>query len=115
MTFGKMLSLAFEMAHLQFAMCYHLDMRKEPIETRFWRRVQKSDGCWIWMGGKSRQGYGSINERLNGVRVHHLTHRWAWQSVNGPIPDGGPVWRRRQPDEQRHRRHRFAGDDRLVG
>jgi hypothetical protein len=32
-----------------------------PIAERFWLRVEKTDGCWFWTGGKNRRGYGRIS------------------------------------------------------
>lgn len=59
-------------------------MRKEPIEIRFWRRVTKSDGCWLWTGHIRKDGYGHIAEH----RASILTHRVSWMVNYGPIPDG---------------------------
>jgi hypothetical protein len=54
-------------------------------DRRFWERVDAGSGeCWLWLGARSRKGYGE-------VRRHGLTlkaHRWAWESTYGPIPDG---------------------------
>jgi len=27
---------------------------------RFWSKVQRSDGCWIWTGRLDRDGYGKF-------------------------------------------------------
>lgn len=35
---------------------------KRTLENRFWRRVEKSDGCWNWTGAKSMDGYGVISK-----------------------------------------------------
>lgn len=53
-------------------------------EARFWSKVEKTDGCWIWLGYPNRQGYGTI--QVDGVRVR--AHRFSWSLLNGPIPDG---------------------------
>lgn len=55
-----------------------------PVVDRFWSKVQKSDGCWLWMGSRSNQGY--ANFYVDGVRK--LSHRFAWELTNGPIPSG---------------------------
>lgn len=55
---------------------------------RFWSRVQKGDGCWIWTGSYSVRGYGAFTWKLNG-RWHTMNaHRAAWIIVNGPIQKG---------------------------
>lgn len=50
---------------------------------RFWRRVNKTEGCWLWEGPNTgRYGYIVVNG-------HGMTaHRRAWILENGPIPDG---------------------------
>jgi hypothetical protein len=56
-----------------------------PPYKRFWARVLIADGCWEWGGPRSDTGYGkfSISQRL-----HAKAHRWAWEWMNGPVPDG---------------------------
>jgi hypothetical protein len=59
-----------------------------PLEERFWRFVQKSDGCWIWTGNKSGPGYGRIAigpKKLGYVQAHRLS----WEMHNNQqIQDG---------------------------
>ncbi len=55
-----------------------------PPEQRFWRFVQKGDGCWLWQGYvDKRTGYGKF-----GIEHGHMVsaHRFMWETVNGPIP-----------------------------
>ena len=54
-----------------------------PIQDRFWEKVTKSDGCWLWIACKS-YSYGKIN--IDGKRV--LAHRVSWELANGHIPEG---------------------------
>lgn len=42
------------------------------------------DGCLIWTGGRTSSGYGHIS--VHGTVMP--AHRYAWERVNGPIPDG---------------------------
>jgi hypothetical protein len=64
-------------------------MRNErrPLADRFWEKVDKSDGCWLWTGATSDRGYGSVNTggRHGPTRS---THRVAWELTHGPIPKG---------------------------
>lgn len=54
-------------------------------DKRFWRKVDKSGKCWLWIGKtKHRQGYGFIYRANRNM----LTHRWAWLIERGAIPDG---------------------------
>lgn len=54
-----------------------------PAEVRFWSRVEKTDGCWLWAGYPTG-GYGRI--RVDGRRM--AAHRFAYELLVGPIPDG---------------------------
>ena len=60
----------------------------------FWQRVQKSDGCWEWMGTKRPFGYGymtrSVLPRSDGRprNKHFAAHRVSWELHHGPIPEG---------------------------
>lgn len=61
-------------------------MRPEDDEAaRFWARVRKTETCWIWDAGGDRKGYGKF---YVGRGINRQAHRWAWESINGPIPDG---------------------------
>lgn len=51
--------------------------------ARFWSRVEKTDGCWLWRGVPS-QKYGSLG--INGKNYH--AHRVSYEIHHGPIPDG---------------------------
>ncbi len=58
----------------------------KPVEERFWAKVKKTNGCWIWLGATNSQGYGSIARDPNKPRV--ATHRLSWEIHNGLIPKG---------------------------
>lgn len=51
---------------------------------RFWAKVQKTTGCWLWTGAKGGGGYGAIKFEGKVVRAHRIS----WELVNGPIHDG---------------------------
>lgn len=55
-----------------------------PTE-RFWPKVDKTDGCWLWTAALSDGGYGVFG--IGGRRVVHA-HRFAYQQRVGPIPEG---------------------------
>jgi hypothetical protein len=54
-------------------------------DERFWSRVQGrgTAGCWIWTGPLTN-GYGYFHVEGKSARAH----RWAYQVLVGPIPDG---------------------------
>ncbi len=53
-------------------------------EGRFWIKVNKSDGCWVWIASKDANGYGKFNDGRQNV----LAHRFAYGLVLGSIPVG---------------------------
>lgn len=58
--------------------------RDRTDAERFWAKVEKSDGCWLWRAGANGVGYG--NFWCGGKTV--LAHRWVYEQEVGPIPDG---------------------------
>lgn len=56
---------------------------KTPQEA-FAARTEWRAGCLVWTGGVTEDGYGRM--RVGEDRI--LTHRYAWESARGPIPDG---------------------------
>jgi hypothetical protein len=56
-----------------------------PAADRFWPKVQKTEGCWLWTGGRNSNGYGTFG--LNGTKST-AAHRFSWELVNGSIPHG---------------------------
>jgi hypothetical protein len=53
---------------------------KRTPEDRFWAKVNKTDGCWLWTAALSRDGYGMFDRCR--------AHRVAWSIANGEIPGG---------------------------
>ena len=54
-------------------------------EDIFLSRIEKTDTCWIWKGGKNGYGYGILilpGEKK--VRAHRYSYEW----FKGAIPDG---------------------------
>jgi hypothetical protein len=45
-----------------------------PIEERFWRWVEKTEGCWNWTGDRNLSGYGRIwcNTKKKTVLAHRV-------------------------------------------
>lgn len=65
-------------------------MKHERPVQRFWRMTAKGPDpaeCWIWLGSRAthRGGYGQFSvEHGTVVRAH----RWLYERLVGPIPDG---------------------------
>lgn len=55
-----------------------------PVELRFWSKVEFTDSCWLWTACRIPYGHGQF--RVAGKNV--LAHRWAYEYMVGPIPDG---------------------------
>lgn len=52
----------------------------------FWRHVEKTDGCWIWIGG-TRQAINS-NIRYGRFGINNVTwaaHRFSWKLTHGKL------------------------------
>lgn len=68
------------------------------LEQRFWSKVRKTDGCWLWVGSKNDDGYGRL--QLNGgggssqPRRCGAAHRISWALANGEVPAGLSVLHR---------------------
>jgi hypothetical protein len=54
-----------------------------PVAERFWEKVKKTRGCWLWTGSKYL-GYGRISYKLRPA----LAHRISWQIHFGDVPKG---------------------------
>ena len=64
------------------------DHIRKPIEDRFWPKVKKSNGCWIWMGCKNDRGYGQICDNSGGTFRMVYAHRFVYELVIRSIPKG---------------------------
>lgn len=62
----------------------YLTTNSGKLRKRFFAKIHKTDGCWIWMGCKVKFGYGKFN--VHGEIV--LAHRFAYELAHGPIPEG---------------------------
>lgn len=61
--------------------------KAEPLESRFWAKVQRTRGCWRWLGAKHPTGYGVIGAGRRGDGLV-LAHRLSWMIHRGEIPEG---------------------------
>lgn len=58
-----------------------------PLATRFWQYVDKTPGCWLWIGATRVNGYGQIGS--GGAEARSVSaHRVSWELHHGPIPEG---------------------------
>lgn len=50
---------------------------------RFWSKVDKTEGCWLWTGGL-HEGYG----RFYAQGIRKQAHIWSYEMSVGAVPDG---------------------------
>lgn len=58
--------------------------RRDPVE-RFWEKVDRTGGCWIWTAAEDGKGYGAFGV-AEGLTVK--AHRFAYEDLAGPVPAG---------------------------
>lgn len=56
------------------------------VQERFWNFVDKGkdEDCWIWQGGKDKDGYGNIRTPTTQLRAHRVSY----EMHKGKIPKG---------------------------
>lgn len=77
------------------------------ISARFWSKVQKTDGCWLWMARWTRHGYG----RFWFLRKSVSAHRVAWELEFGAVPSGLLVLHKCDNPPCCNPQHLFIGSD----
>ena len=55
---------------------------------KFWTRIQKPVGCWLYDGAKESNGYGYLTNPFPDGPQFITAHKLAWILTNGPVPDG---------------------------
>lgn len=56
---------------------------------RFWDKVNKTEGCWLWTAWTNNKGYGALSWKHPwGGYQNKLAHRISWELANGEIPPG---------------------------
>lgn len=62
----------------------HLRAADHP-DVWFWPKVTRGDGCWVWTGGREKNGYGRTGRKKGKTRG---AHRVSWELAHGPIASG---------------------------
>lgn len=70
--------------------CSRKCQHNSTLKERFFYKVEKTDSCWNWIGGKYSNGYGCmfVGRKLTGA------HRVSWMVHNGAIPSGMQILHR---------------------
>ena len=65
-----------------------LVLRTMTEEERFWFKVQKSDGCWLWLGARDKDGYGLATMHRDGRSILRRATRVAYELACGQLLPG---------------------------
>lgn len=57
---------------------------RASLISRFWKKVNKTDTCWLWEANTNNKGYGTIWVKESGKK--ELAHRTAWFLETGEWP-----------------------------
>ena len=52
-------------------------------KRKFWDKVHRTDGCWLWLGPLASHGYGHFSFG----RLQVLAHRYSWEIANWEISE----------------------------
>lgn len=63
-------------------------MISDKDRARFFTKVVKSDGCWLWAGTSDVNKYGHRRGKFSVKNKLRLASRVAWEISYGPVPDG---------------------------
>ncbi|MBI2512412.1 MAG: HNH endonuclease [Opitutae bacterium] len=53
---------------------------------RFWNQIEKTEDCWLWIGAKTKAGYGVMYGAAHKPTIY--AHRASFELHNGPIEKG---------------------------
>lgn len=64
-----------------------------PNDERFWSKVKRTRGCWLWLGAQDKDGYGKFQVTLvrsSGAKKtpqrHVRAHRYSFELITGRTP-----------------------------
>ncbi len=61
-------------------------MIRRPVDARFFSTVRMTSACWLWLAHAKNSGYGEFF--VDSARPRELAHRYSYERLIGPIPDG---------------------------
>ncbi len=85
--------------------------KTQDVKTRFLAKVEKTETCWLWSGGKFPSGYGffHVGSATDGTRRTRRAHRVAYRLFVGPIRQGLSVCHRCDVPSCVNPAHLFVG------
>jgi hypothetical protein len=60
----------------------NIELKTEDAPN-FWKYVQKTDTCWLWIGQKDKDGYGLVFHKGKQHRAHRLSYQLHWSVIPG--------------------------------
>ena len=57
----------------------------------FWKKVEKTDSCWLYRGFIKWDGYGWVSRYVEGKPRQLTAHRYAWILTHGEPPEGAHI------------------------
>lgn len=57
------------------------------VSERFFKKIQKTDSCWLWKGHVKSNGYGVLSYSVNKKERKITAHRLSWMIHHGEISD----------------------------
>ena len=79
-------------------------------ECRFWSKVQKGPGCWLWTASIKDNGYGQFTTWDGERQIHVGAHVFSYCLAHGPIEAGVHVCHRCDTPPCVRPDHLFPGD-----
>jgi len=66
----------------------HVNPTKRNLDERFWEKVDKTEGCWIWLASTTKSGYPQflLNEKM--IRPS----KYLWELEHEPIEEGMMIY-----------------------
>jgi hypothetical protein len=64
--------------------CWNEVQKQQPVADRFWSKVNKTDGCWLWTAGVDKDDYGRFRLGKQKARANRV----AYELTYGPLSPG---------------------------
>jgi hypothetical protein len=67
------------------------DLFWADLIERFWKKVEKTEGCWLWQGARTPNGYGKIKVGGRDLSAHRVSWELEYGLRESGIPEGMQV------------------------